>query len=168
MKPNLNPLNWLLALLSLTGGASAQMDMSQHSGHSGRTFEAREREVMPFDLAQTRHIFERTTTGGIQRVVVLNRNDARNITLIRQHLKKEAAQFARGDFGDPTYLHGEDMAGLSTLKTAAKNGKLNVRYADLPTGAALTYQTKDARVKSALHAWFAAQAKDHGQQASLK
>lgn len=168
MTRNLSLSKWMLALLIFSGSASAQTDMSQHGGHQRSTFADRERQVMPFDLTQTRHIFERTSTGGVQRVVALKKDDTRNVRLIRGHLEKEAAQFARGNFGDPAYLHGEDMAGLSVLKTAAKNGRLNVRYANLPQGATLTYQTKDPRVKTALHAWFAAQLKDHGKSASLK
>ena len=71
---------------------------------------------MPFDLNATLHTFEKSDQGGSERVTADNPEDNRNITLIREHLEKEAERFARGDFCDPAYLHGEDMAGLSTLR----------------------------------------------------
>lgn len=158
-------LNVCAALLLAT---STPGQATPHTSHGSPSFQEREQQVMPFDLRQTRHVFERTASGGVQRVLALRANDARNKGLIRSHLQQEALRFSRGDFGSPTYLHGEEMAGLALLKRAAREGRVTVRYTPIALGAALTYHTKDAAVTQAIHAWFAAQVQDHGGQTTLK
>ena len=152
-------------LVLILGGTLAQDD---HSGHSAQDadFSQREQEVMPFDLDATLHTFEKSDQGGFERVTADNPEDNRNIALIREHLEKEAERFAHGDFSDPAYLHGEDMAGLSTLEEAAAAGRLRVSYANLPDGAELTFVADDNTVLAALHAWFDAQVNDHGEHAT--
>jgi hypothetical protein len=83
--------------------------------------------------------------------------------LVRDHLNKISVQFAAGNFDDPTAIHGADMPGLQTLKDNA--GKFSIVYAEMPTGAMLTYSSTDPTVVSALHDWFDAQLADHGSDA---
>lgn len=154
------------SILVLTlGGAIAQDDPSSHTPQDPG-FSQREQEVMPFDLDATLHAFEKSEQGGFERVTVKDVEDERNIALIREHLRKEADLFARGDFSDPAYLHGEDMAGLSTLEAAASAGRLTVSYTDMPDGGELTFGAGDETVLAALHAWFDAQVNDHGDHAT--
>jgi len=166
-RPDRRPTAIVLALSALLGVVSAQ-NTHDTTKHGDPAFHEREREVMPFDVNKTLHVFERTKGGGVQRVVVRDRGDTRNLASIRTHLREEAAAFGRGAFDDPAYLHGEAMPGLATLKAAGKQGKLRVTYTNLPTGAKLTYTTKDPRVVSALHAWFEAQVRDHGSASRLR
>jgi hypothetical protein len=121
-------------------------------------------EVMPFDLNKTTHTFRMTASGGVQRVVAKDTNDAAQIALIQQHLQHEAMQFQAGDFADPMALHGADMPGLSVLQAGA--AKISVTYMPLQDGAQLTYTTDDRRLITALHQWFGAQLSDHGQDAT--
>ena len=124
----------------------------------------RSTDVMPFDMNATTHIFTKTPNGGVQRVVVKNPGDAEQTALIRRHLKDIADQFARGDFGAPTNVHGADMPGLAALK-AAVPGEVHVRYRDLHSGAEIQYSSRDPKLVSALHEWFDAQVADHGTDA---
>lgn len=119
--------------------------------------------VMPFDLDKTTHIFQRTDTGGLQQIRIKNKEDKDQITLIQSHLKKEAERFARGDFDDPSNLHGKNMPGLSILKNSAD--AFTVEYSDLPDGGQIIYTTDDDDVLNALHMWFMAQMTDHGPDA---
>lgn len=121
------------------------------------------RQVMPFDLERTTHRFEKAEAGGVQTVVADDPKDQQQIALIRGHLKKEAEGFSRGDFTDPASIHGTDMPGLQRLQREAD--RLQVRYADLPAGARITYTTSDTALAHALHAWFDAQVSDHGSHA---
>jgi len=121
-------------------------------------------EVMPFDLEQTLHVFEKLDNGGLQRVVVKEPSNKEQISLIQRHLKEEAEKFRRGDFSDPARIHGQDMPGLAELKSAA--GKIEVAYAPLPDGAQIRYTTKEPALVMALHHWFDAQVSDHGRHAS--
>jgi hypothetical protein len=120
----------------------------------------RGREVMPFDLDRTTHRFAETPDGGVQTVVADNPGDRAQIALVRRHLRDEADRFAAGDFADPARIHGEDMPGLAELRAAA--GRIEVRYADVPDGAVITYATADPVLVDALHRWFDAQLGDHG------
>lgn len=120
--------------------------------------------VMPFSLDRTTHVFRKTSTGGIQQVVIKTPGDSAQIPLIRRHLRHEASRFATGDFSDPMSLHGADMPGVREL--AAGSGRLQVRYADLPGGGQITYAAQDASLIEAIHRWFDAQLSDHGADAT--
>ena len=122
------------------------------------------KDVMPFTLAATTHVFSKTETGGVQQVVAKAAGDDVQIKLIRQHLREIQAQFLKGDFSGPTHIHGQTMPGLAELK-AAKHGQIAIDYRDIKDGAELTYKTSDAKMVAALHQWFDAQLSDHGKDA---
>jgi hypothetical protein len=119
----------------------------------------RSADVMPFDLAATTHHFEPMPEGGLQIVVADDPADRRQVELIQQHLRDEAAAFARGEFTDPARIHGAEMPGLATLQ--AKSDRLNIAFSPRADGAELRYVTDDPVVLAALHDWFAAQTSDH-------
>ncbi|MEU3795266.1 aspartate carbamoyltransferase [Streptomyces fructofermentans] len=123
----------------------------------------RGRTVMPFDLDQTTHHFTPTATGGTQDVVADRSNNARQVALIRSHLKQEAMAFTRGDFGDPAQIHGAGMPGLKELESGHE--RIDVSYRERPDGATLTYTTEEPALIDALHDWFTAQLSDHGNHA---
>ena len=120
------------------------------------------REVMPFDLEATRHVFEKLPDGGLQ-TVVADTDDAEQIRLIREHLSDEADRFARGDFHDPAMIHGEDMAGLHALVMG--HDRLAITYREVERGAEISYGSEDPALVEAIHQWFDAQVMDHGQHA---
>jgi hypothetical protein len=121
-------------------------------------------KVMPFDLEQTTHVFQKLDDGGLQKVVVKDPANKKQIALIQAHLKEESEKFRRGDFSDPAKIHGEDMPGLAQLKAGA--AKVDIRYTTLPDGAQIRYTAKDSKLVTALHQWFAAQLSDHGHHAT--
>ena len=121
-------------------------------------------KVMPFDLERTTHLFQKLDDGGLQKVVVKDPANKKQIALIQSHLKEESEKFRKGDFSDPAKIHGEDMPGLAELKAGA--AKIDVRYSALPNGAQIRYATKDAKLITAIHRWFDAQLSDHGHHAT--
>jgi hypothetical protein len=121
-------------------------------------------KVMPFDLEQTMHVFQELEDGGLQKVVVKDPLNKKQIALIQAHLKQESEKFRKGDFSDPAKIHGESMPGLAELKAGAS--KMDIRYAALPDGAQIRYTAKDAKLVTALHRWFDAQVSDHGHHAT--
>jgi hypothetical protein len=125
----------------------------------------RSADVMPFDLNATTHIFTRTRTGGIQRVVAKNPDDTPQIEMIRAHLRDIAGKFSRGDFSAPAHVHGAIMPGLADLR-AAKPGELKTRYYDIAAGAEIEYSSESPKIVAALHEWFSAQLADHGSDAT--
>jgi predicted component of type VI protein secretion system len=118
-------------------------------------------EVMPFDLEQTRHIFAKQEQGGLQQVIVKDPSNRDQIDLIRRHLGKIAAEFARGDFSNPAKIHGKSMPGLAELRNALP-GKLRVQYRELPNGAEIEYKSRDPAIIEAVHELFDAQLSEHG------
>lgn len=159
-----------VAVLALAGAAHAQgMD---HAAHMAETAKAqrqaevskRGKDVMPFSLPATQHIFTKTSQGGVQQVVARNAADAAQVQLVRQHLREIREQFLRGDFSGPAHIHGHDMPGLAELK-AARPAQIAIAYRDIEGGAELKYSTKEGALVAALHKWFDAQLSDHGRDA---
>jgi hypothetical protein len=116
-------------------------------------------QVRPFDLNATTHTFIKNAAGGVEQVVAKDPGDQRNITLIRQHLQKEAGQFAKADYGDPAAIHGSAVPGLQELQAGA--ARVQIAYEQVPSGARITYSSSDPVMVVVLHAWFDAQTTDH-------
>jgi hypothetical protein len=163
------------AIFAFSGGIHAQtMDHSKmdHATHMAAMADAqrqaevarRGKDVMPFSLPATTHVFTKNAEGGVQRVIAKNSADAGQVSLVRQHLKEIRRQFLKGDFSGPSHIHGQDMPGLGDLK-AAQPGQIVITYKNVTGGAELTYQTSDAILVAALHKWFDAQLSDHGKDA---
>jgi len=146
-----------LALLLVLGCAVALAQTKQeHVHHMGQS-------VMPFDLAKTTHIFQMTDSGGVERVVIRDATARDQVPLVQAHLQHEAEAFQRGDYSDPTSLHGADMPGLKDLQRGAAH--IKVSYSTLPTGAEITFETTDRHLLTAIHRWFGAQLSEHGADA---
>ena len=141
------------AHMATMAGAQRQAEVSR-----------RGKDVMPFDLAATTHVFTRTPEGGVQQVHAKNPRDTAQVQSVRRHLHEIRAQFLQGDFSGPSHIHGQDMPGLAELK-AARAGQFRITYKDIDGGAALTYTTTDTGLVAALHQWFDAQLSDHGKDA---
>lgn len=151
------------AILAIT---SAVVPMTTHAADPQRQAEVAERgkDVMPFRLDATTHVFTQTPEGGVQRVVAKDAADAAQVALVRQHLHEIQGQFQKGDFSGPSHIHGMQMPGLADL-TKAQPGQIAISYRDVENGAELTYQTTDGKLVTALHQWFYAQVSDHGPDA---
>ena len=139
-------------------------------GHSAAIAETKQdrvhrmsHHVMPFDMSKAIHVFRMTESGGVQQVLARDPGETEQIVLIRQHLRHEAERFQRGDYSDPSKLHGADMPGLAELR--ANFSKVRVSYSELPAGAQITYETKDLGIITAIHRWFGAQLSEHGADA---
>jgi hypothetical protein len=144
-----------LILLSAHSGtlAETEQELVHHMSH----------HVMPFVMSKTIHVFKMTESGGVQKVLARDPNETDQIVLVRQHLSHEAEKFGRGDYTDPTKLHGADMPGLAELR--ANPSKVKVSYSELPAGAQITFETQDLSMLTAIHRWFGAQLSEHGADA---
>lgn len=119
--------------------------------------------VMPFNLSTTTHVFNKTDTGGVQRITVDKDGSDEDVSRIRSHLQSITEEFDKGNFSDPATLHGNQMPGLQTLQE--RHERLNVTYSEIDEGAKVAYRTQDTVVVNALHDWFDAQLRDHGPDA---
>ena len=116
-------------------------------------------KAMPFNVHNSTRVFQKNTYGGIQQVLAKDPNDKDLIDAIRTHLETEAERFSRGDYSDPTKIHGKDMPGVQYLRKV-KPGQIAITYRNLPTGAAVDYVGRDAATVDAIHKWFDAQLSD--------
>ena len=148
-------LSTLLVLVAAGCGASGDGEHMREVAEVGAA-------VMPFDLERTTHVFQRVEAGGIQ-TVLSDDDDAEQIRLIRAHLAEEAERFARGDFHDPSMIHGSDMAGLHMLVEGHE--RMTVAYRDVKGGGVIDYRSDDPQLVEAIHLWFDAQLRDHGEHA---
>ncbi|MDQ6925095.1 MAG: aspartate carbamoyltransferase [Candidatus Eremiobacteraeota bacterium] len=150
----------LAAVVSTTSTGAMAADTTRQA-----QVEHNSEKVMPFSMQSSQHVFVPNPTGGVQTVLVPGGN-RKQIRLVRSHLQKEAAAFARGDFTDPASIHGGDMPGIRRMHAGSNH--IKVRYAEVLNGASITYTTIDPELVSALHAWFKAQVNDHGAHAAMK
>ncbi len=173
-------LTFCITILALASSLQAQstdqklMDHSKmdHSAHMQMMADAqrqaevsqRGKDVMPFNLAATTHVFSKRADGGIQQVIAKNPQDKVQVKLVRQHLQQIRDEFLKGDFSGPTHIHGQSMPGLAELQMA-KSDQIAIAYENVKSGAALTYKTIDPSLVIALHKWFDAQFSDHGKDA---
>jgi hypothetical protein len=161
--PNRKTITLLAAVTVITGGAIAGVALGGEDQTRQEAVAERGAKVMPFSLDATTHVFDATATGGTQRVTADDRRDREQIRLIREHLREEATSFQRGDFADPASIHGQNMPGLEELRAGYE--RIEVRYRELPDGAAIDYRTTDPSLVAAVHDWFDAQLNDHGADA---
>jgi hypothetical protein len=121
----------------------------------------RVQKVVPYTLDQVRQTLTKTVHGGVQHLVAKSANDTRQIKLIQAHLSEIANQFSKGDFSVTERMHGANMPGLATLKTA-KTDDIRFEYKALDNGAQIHYSTEYPQFVQALHEWFDAQISEHG------
>lgn len=157
-KNNPRLLTLAAAIFLILGCTAALAETKQeevhHMGHG----------VMPFDLAKTTHIFQMTDSGGVERVIVKDEKEKDQVMLIQHHLQLEAEAFQRGDYSYSASLYGADMPGLRELQARAAH--IKVLYSALPIGAAITFETKELHLLTAIHRWFGAQLSEHGADAT--
>jgi hypothetical protein len=153
-------------LMLLVAGSMSLLPLPLRAADARRHAEVVERgkDVMPFSVEATTHVFTRTPDGGIQRVVAKNARDAATTKSIRLHLHDIRRAFLAGDFAGPAHIHGDDMPGLAALRSA-KPGQLTIVYRDVRGGGELVFRSHDGAVVAALHEWFDAQLADHGADA---
>ena len=70
---------------------------------------------------------------------------------MRGHLRRTQADFSKGDFSSPSYIHGEAMRGLVDLR-AADPGEVTIACKNVAGGAEFSYRTTNATLVAALHA----------------
>ena len=159
-------MNSFIVSLLLVLFAVTPIHVAADPANEKRLDEVAERgtHVMPFDLENTTHVFSKTASGGVQKVITKNKSDTEQIQLIRDHLLEISHEFRQGEFSKPAHIHGADMPGLAELETA-KAGQIKIEYRALPDGAQIVYSTELPKFINAIHQWFDAQLSDHARHA---
>lgn len=124
------------------------------------------KQVMPFDLNQTLHVFSKVKGGGVQQVIPKDPKNGLQIKLIREHLAQIASDFKQTNFSDPEKIHGKDMPRLEALRSTEPD-EITITYREIPEGAEITYITGNPDLITAIHQWFDAQLRDHDRHATM-
>lgn len=122
--------------------------------------------IMPIDAAKTVHIFKMTESGGVQRVIVKNKDDADQVILVQQNLREEADRFQHGDYSDLAAPHRTDKPEPKDLQPGAQ--KTKVSYSILSDGAEIIFETTDPHLLTAIHRWFGVQLSEYGADAKAE
>jgi hypothetical protein len=111
--------------------------------------------ALPFNDSNSSQAFQKNQSGGIQQLVANDPKDQALIAAIRAQLEAQAARFGQGDYSGIVKISGKDIPAGQYL--SAKAGQIGIIYRNVPAGAAIDYQGRDAAAVAAIHDWFDAQ-----------
>jgi hypothetical protein len=116
-------------------------------------------EGMGVDQYQSVHRFDDLPDGGRIELQDSAGDDAA-VTRIRTHLQEIVADFARGDFSTPGFVHAmEAVPGTRTM--AERKEAIRYTYDELPRGGEVRIETADTAALRAIHEFLAFQRLDH-------
>jgi hypothetical protein len=117
------------------------------------------KEGMGVDQYASVHRFDDLPDGGrIEFQDTAGDDDA--VERIRAHLQEIVADFARGDFSTPAFVH--DMEAIpGTRVMAERRDTIRYTYAQLPRGGEVRIETADSVALRAVHEFLAFQRLDH-------
>ncbi len=123
---------------------------SQHAGGDG---------PMGFDQEKTTHHFRLTADGGVIQVDANDVSDAKNIRLIRMHLKEIAGEFEKGNFQKPFAVHNEVPPGVPQMQQL----RTSIKYAfsETPRGALVRISTSNKAALEEIHNFLRYQIREH-------
>lgn len=129
--------------------AAALLQHAHGAGHA----DSREASA-PSHPEGARHNFQPLPDGGLLEVVSGERDSAQ-VGRVRDHLRAEAAEYARGDF------RGEAAGAPGLAELAAGAKRIEIAYADTDGGGRIRFITSDPALVRALHAWLSAHVRGH-------
>jgi hypothetical protein len=120
--------------------------------------QARGHAAMGVDQYTSAHRFESLPDGGrisLQREPL----DTAGVAQIRSHMRGIAAEFERGNFALPGFVHDREVPGTAVM--AARRSRITYTADTLPGGGQLRLQTSDPPAIAAIHEFLAFQRQDH-------
>ena len=153
------PLVLAAAVLGVGGCAPRASTSDSTSDSAFAAVQARGRVVMGVDQYTSQHVFEDLPDGGR---IVLERDDVTDsaaIAAIRAHMREIAAQFANGDFTNPSLVHAQEVPGTRVMR--ARRAAIRYSADDRPRGAEVRIVSGDSAAVRAIHEFLAFQRSDH-------
>lgn len=130
--------------------------MARDTGYAA--MQERGRTAMGVDQYTSAHRFDDATDGGR---IVLRRGaaDTAGATVIRRHLATVAAEFARGNFAVPGFVHATAVPGTEVM--TARRAAIRYEVRQLPGGGEILIRTADPAAVAAIHRFLAFQRSEH-------
>lgn len=156
-----NYFGFLVVLLALASSFRAQQPTCQLHNHQQRVDGVNERgdHAMGFSHEKTTHHFRLTSDGGAIEVTANDPNDSASREQIRTHLSHIAKMFKEGNFSAPMLVHGEEPAGVATMKRLMAD--ITYTFEAVDRGARVRINTANAEAIDAIHGFMRYQIKDH-------
>ena len=107
----------------------------------------------------THHSFRLFADGGAIELRANDETDAETAGMIQKHLQQIAAEFEKGEFATPAFVHGRTPAGIDGMKEHAS--AIRYRYEALPSGGRIRITTKDPAALAAVHEFLKFQVIEH-------
>lgn len=107
----------------------------------------------------THHSFRLFADGGAIELRANDDADAATAGVIQKHLRQIVAEFEKGEFATPAFVHGREPAGIDGMKANA--GAIKYRYESLPSGGRIRITTTDAAALAAVHEFLKFQVIEH-------
>jgi hypothetical protein len=149
--------------LSVVGlGALLACGARKDTGRSDSGFaslQQRGETAMGVNQYTSQHVFESLPDGG--RVVLQRKErDPGGEATIRAHIRTIAADFSRGDFALPGFVHAtSEVPGTAAMKRL--RGDITYSAQDLPRGGEVIISSKNPEAIAAIHEFLAFQRMDH-------
>ena len=130
--------------------------MGRDSGYAA--MQDRGKVAMGVDQYTSAHRFDDAADGGR---IVLQRDaaDIAGTAVIRRHLATVAAEFARGNFAVPGFVHASTVPGTDVM--AARRAAIRYQVAELPGGGEIRIRSADPIAVAAAHHFLALQRSEH-------
>src|SRR5204863_10195818 len=106
----------------------------------------------------TRHAFKLLADGGAIELRT-TASDPDTTKVIQAHLRAVAADFARGDFSKPLFVHGTTPDGVPPIK--ALHDAIRYDFESLPDGGRIRITAKGAAAVGAVHDFLRFQLREH-------
>jgi hypothetical protein len=114
--------------------------------------------AMGVDQYTSSHVFEALPDGG--RIVLQRQtDDSAGTATIRAHMSTIAAQFRRGDFAVPGFVHAQGVPGTDVM--TSHRTRISYRADTLPRGGQVRITTTDPAALTAIHEFLAFQRREH-------
>src|ERR1700743_1813917 len=104
--------------------------------------------ALPFNDSNSSQAFQKNQSGGIQQLVANDPKDQALIAAIRAQLEAQAARFGQGDYSGIVKISGKTIPAGRYL--SAKAGQIGIISRNVPAGAAIDYQGRDAAAVAAI------------------
>lgn len=119
----------------------------------------RRHDTFGMSHASTRHNFRLFRDGGAIELRANDAADAKTVGVIREHLQAIAAEFTKGEFSTPAFVHGKTPHGVDDMKRLG--AAIAYRYETLPEGGRIRLTGKDPGAVAAIHSFMKFQVIEH-------
>ena len=128
------------------------------SAEHGRHVDSRH-DTFGMSHTKSTHSFRLFADGGAIELRATDKADEATVAAIRKHLQEIAAEFEKGDFSTPAFVHGYPPDGVAQLERLRKD--ITYRQQRVDGGGRIRITARSAEALAAVHAFLRFQVIEH-------